>query len=366
MPMNKRRNFTQEEFMFFMRTKNEVLSLENVKSVGRNIVKDNALYMIQSASYIEFNFVCKTLMIDLSAETEGDVRVAVILNDELFCDTVIKSSEGKKRVTVFDSFVLHYGTVKVIKLSESRKSAVLKVEGIILDKEARIYPTDNRKVRIEFIGDSMTCGYGVEDCNPENSYKVSTQNALKAYPFLTAEETRADFQVVAYSGYGLLTGFGKEEKCPEETVPEYYERIAKLEDGTVYDKWDFSNDHPDIVVINLGTNDMGYCNTPDKKSEFYYAYIEFIKSVRRSHPYAEILCMFGIMGNDLSSTIQDAVYNYSYDYRDEKIHFSEFEKMSEQDGYGANYHPSAITHQKVSMELVRVLRKYYDEKYKLS
>ncbi len=322
--------------------------------------------MIQSASYIEFNYVCRSLYVDISAFMEGSSRIAIFMNDILVKDLIIKSSDRNKLIKVFDSETLRYGSLKIMKLSEALKSSVIRINRIVVDSDGRIYPSEDKKVKVEFIGDSITCGYGVEDKNPENPYSVASQNALLAYPYLTAKEINADFQIVAYSGYGIMTGYGKVEKCITETVPFYYDKTAKLSDGTVFENWDFNRFSPDIIVINLGTNDCGYCSDEQKMTEFYNAYIEFLKTVRKINPHSEILCVIGIMETELTETIQSAVWNYSYDYKDEKIHFSMFETMKKEDGYGANYHPSVITHEKSAKELVRVMRKYYDEIYKLS
>lgn len=349
-----------------MKNKAIYASDENVKSMGRNEFKDNALYLMHSASYIEFNYVCCQLYIDISACLGENTRVAVLVNDELVYDLKITVDEGSRIIEIVDSETLHYGTVRLIKLSESQDSSMIRINEIVINENGKIYPTDNTKLKIEFIGDSIACGYGVDNRNGEEESSVETENAMLAYPYITSKEANADFQVVAYSGFGLLTGFSEDgEKIPEKALPQYYEETALLPDGTSYGKWDFSKFSPDIIVINIGTNDFNYCNTPERTDEFYNGYIDFLKTVRSFNPDSELLCTTGIMGNNLTDTIISAVWNYAYDYKDEKIHFSQLPVMDDADGCGVNHHPSEVTQTKTSRELLRALRKYYDDKFKI-
>lgn len=350
-----------------METKEIYPICENVKSMGRNLLKDNVLYMMQSGAYVEFNYICHCLYIDISACLGEKSRIAVLINDNPVYDLMINVSEENRIIEIVDSERLHYGNVKIIKLNEAQRSSVIKINKIITDIDAKVYPAENKNVRIEFIGDSITCGYGVDCHEPAEPFENEYENAMKAFPYLTAQQVKADYQVVAYSGYGIVSGFGAVgEKIPEKAIPQCYEETALLPDGSSAGKWDFDKFIPDIIVINLGTNDFNYCNEYSKYDEVYEEYIKFLRKIRSLNPNAELLCTIGVMGDKLTEIIQNAVWNYSYDFNDEKIHFAQFETMKECDGYGANYHPSFNTHKKTAKELTRVLRKYYDEMYKLS
>jgi len=351
-----------------METKEIYASYDDMKIMGRNFIdENNALCMVHSGAYVEFDYICNKLYIDISAYLDKKSRVAVFVNGNLVYDLMIKVSEENRIIEIVDSEKLHYGTVKIVKLNEPLLSSVVKINKVIIDEKGRIYPSKKGNVNIEFIGDSITCGYGVEAVLPTEPFENETENVLKAYSYMASQEVKADFQIVSYSGFGIISGYGADgEKLETETLPQYYEETALLPDGKLAGKWDFKKFVPDIIVVNLGTNDFNYCNDGDKIHEFYLAYTEFLKKLRKLNPNAEFLCTIGIMGDKLSDVIQEAVWNYSYDFNDSKVHFANFPAMKKEDGYGANYHPSEITQKKSAREMVRVLRKYYDEMYKLS
>lgn len=62
------------------------------------------------------------------------------------------------------------------------------------------------------------------------------------------------------------------------------------------DKWEFSSWQPDIVVINLGTNDMGIPEPPDEDT-LKAKVLELFALVREHNPQAKIVWAFGLMGN---------------------------------------------------------------------
>ena len=61
--------------------------------------------------------------------------------------------------------------------------------------------------------------------------------------------------------------------------------------------WNNDKLSPDIVVINLGTNDTSYtrgiCSRIDKFKKEYYNFINYVRSHNKD---ATILCILGVMG----------------------------------------------------------------------
>lgn len=49
---------------------------------------------------------------------------------------------------------------------------------------------------MEFIGDSITCGYGVDDPDKEHHFKTATEDVTKAYAYKTALALNADYSMV--------------------------------------------------------------------------------------------------------------------------------------------------------------------------
>jgi hypothetical protein len=54
--------------------------------------------------------------------------------------------------------------------------------------------------------------------------------------------------------------------------------------------WDYSLNQPQLVVIDLGANDL---SAPLDSAEFVNAYVNFLKRIRTNYPSAEIVCIAG-------------------------------------------------------------------------
>ena len=102
---------------------------------------------------------------------------------------------------------------------------------------------------------------------------------------------------------------------------------------------------PDVIVINLGTNDLSWCaGRPERCAEYRKGYADFLKTVRKDNPEAEILCILGVMGEGLNDSMEAAVRDYKAETGDEKIRSLTLrEQDGKRNGYGANYHPSEQT-----------------------
>jgi predicted Fe-Mo cluster-binding NifX family protein len=124
--------------------------------------------------------------------------------------------------------------------------------------------------------------------------------------------------------------------------------------------WDFAK-QPDVVVINLGTNDSSYVKSDSaKKEEYTAAYVAFLKQVREKNPDAVIFATLGIMGADLYSCIEDAVECYVTETGDNKVHTMKFDTQSAEDGIAADWHPSEKTHEKAAEKLSGKIKEVMD------
>src|SRR4051812_14494366 len=156
--------------------------------------------------------------------------------------------------------------------------------GLILDEGAALLaPPAPAARRLQFIGDSITCGYGIDAADQYERFSPATENHYRAFGALAARALGAEAVTVAYSGKGLYRNFGGDTVEP---MPELHERVL-LERR---DRWDFTRWTPDAVVINLGTNDFG---PGDPGPRFGEAYRAFLARLKANHPGAHILCTLG-------------------------------------------------------------------------
>ena len=327
-------------------------SEENVKFIGRNLVKDDVTWLVHSGSAVEFTVTARSAELDINAgsgissDKDQAPRYAVLINDEVILDDVITSS--KRTVELFSGSELRTVKVKVIHLSEAN-SGVMGVSAIRTDSSVAdpVKPTPEKDLRIEFIGDSITCAYGVEGASQNESFKTTTENFMKSYAYLTAQKLDADYSAVSYSGHGIISGYTSGEKNTGQLVPPYYEMIGKFSPYNV--SWDFSAKPNDVVVINLGTNDSSYIDKDfeTRSPEFTVEYEKFLVQVRKNNPDAYIICTLGTMGGaDEYKLIEEAVANYKKNTGDERIMNYWSVTHTQSDGYGSDWHPSEKTQQR--------------------
>jgi len=211
------------------------------------------------------------------------------------------------------------------------------------------------KLKIEFLGNSITAGYGVLDSVKEHSYSPLTQDVFSSYAGVAARELNAEMRTVAFSGKGVFRNASSETT---NTLPEFFPYVS------VNSKipWDFSW-QPDIAVIELGTNDFAL-GAPDSAG-FVNSTVKFAKQVREKYSKAKIIITDGPMLNDfwpegvpsltLCRKFLDAaknelakqgvlVYRFSFSPQDGSL------------GYGADWHPSKRQAEKNGGELAKFLR----------
>ena len=206
------------------------------------------------------------------------------------------------------------------------------------------------ELKIEFIGNSITCGYGIEDDNPNNGFSYDTENHTMTYAHKAARALNADVNIVARSGIGIYRNYGGPKEGDAKTMPLEYD-YTQLYD---YDnKWDHSQFHPDVICINLGTNDTSEDNYDIALYEKHYR--DFLAHLRTLHPDAKIVLLTGAMlqGQALADvkTVLDRLAS-----EDDMIYRFDMSPQTGELGYGADWHPSARQAEKMADELIPYLR----------
>ena len=348
-----------------------------VKTQGRTYYLDDCMWLIQSASSIEFNFTgTKGSVIVHGDQNCFDswaknslCRIGIFVNDEMVVDELVDNYV--KEYTFLDTEKEVNANVKIVKLSDPQQS-VVGINKIKVTSRGDITPLPEKDLKIEFIGDSITCGIGVDDPHVDGVYCTASCNATKTYAYKLATDFDADYSFFAYSGYGCLSGCnGSTSLDTKQTIPPIYSTygrsmgyLAEMQNPEEL-KYDFSKWQPDLVIINLGTNDNNYTKSnAEKREQFTECYLQFIKTIKSNYKNAKVLCVLGLGGANLYTPIKNAVEQYNAETKKDDVNYLKLSPIQEGDGEGVQHHPLEITHARAAGEIEKKLNEWLGWKTK--
>ena len=289
------------EFEYVHKTEYTVMRIakyaENVKLYGRSSVTSSGATVDWSAGGIEFNVECFG-DISITVSSTKSTYFAAYVNGEKV-ENLFLANEGTTTLKVAEG--LDYGVynVRLLKCANVVQANCIaesiKIDGKLLDAPAE------KELLIEFIGDSITCGYGVIEGATSDSANVGTYkycDATSAFAYLTAEKLGADWRIEGVSGAGMVSGY------TTYTVPEIYYTHTWTRNKTK--GFDFANERtPDVIVINLGTNDQSKGSDPEA---FKTAVKTFVQTVREKYGKdVPIVWVYGMMNSTMSTHVKDAL-----------------------------------------------------------
>ncbi len=193
-------------------------------------------------------------------------------------------------------------------------------------------------LHVEFIGDSLTAGYGVECANGDENFSAPTQSAYASYAMVAARELGASAHLIAYSGKGVYQNYGGNL---DEPMPVLWPRLFTTQ---AEPEWDASAQPADVVVVNLGTNDFSAAISYEN---FVGAYVALLADVRTRYPAATIVGIsWAHWGSDSESWVTDAVEQFG-----DANSTTERFVIDAEDGWGCDYHTNVLSNQKFGEQL---------------
>lgn len=333
---------------------------ENVRLVSRTFEEDGVTWLAQSGSAVECEVTATHAQVQIvgddTVENEPSLRprFAVLVDGEVILDDTL--SERERTIEVLSSEEETNAVIEVMQLSETNRG-IVGVKAITLTTAAEnpVVPTEAKPLSIEFIGDSITCAYGVEAASAYEPFATTTENFMKSYAYLTAQALGADYSTACYSGYGIVSGWSADGSRNESMLlPPVYDLVANEHDQP----WDFAAHPHDVVVINLGTNDSTYTLMNESRMwEFCQEYASFLAHVRTCNPDAYLVCTLGTMeGGELYPYLEQAVEDFKANTGDTRVTCYRSDPIDFADGCGTGEHPNATTQQKSADKLVEVIR----------
>ena len=239
--------------------------------------------------------------------------------------------------------------------------------GFVLDQGRQLVDAPALPSRkIEFIGNSITCGYGNEGLKKEEHFDYATENHYYSYASIAARSLEAQHWVVARSGMGAYRNYnGPKTGNPESNILAQYEYVGyawkpelRQEPTFLREKWDFSRYQPDVVCVNLGTNDLSTPNYDLKLLKQNYQTL--LKTVRRHNPKAKIVFLTGSMLYNkelqLARQLLDEVTAEARTAGDAEVYRFDMAPISGNEFYGNDWHPNIYQDEKMAAELTAFLR----------
>lgn len=211
--------------------------------------------------------------------------------------------------------------------------------------------------RIEFYGNSITCGYGILDSVASNPFSVKTEDESRTFAAQASQALGAERRTVCWSGKGVVQNYGRDTLNP--TLPMLYQRILANDPNHL---WDFSGWTPQVVVINLGTNDFSHV-APDS-AKFHRTYAAFVDSLHVRYPQTRFVLVDGPMlsdgypaGVNALSKLRRHLDNVVAEVGRRAIAATRLSLAPQGDlGYGADYHPNLAQATLNGQELTEHLR----------
>ena len=242
----------------------------------------------------------------------------------------------------------------VFKRSEGGIGTV-QFEGFELSEGATLFKPSEPRRKILVIGDSITCGYGNEAASKEEGNTVENENGYMSYAAIAARNLNADAMLICWSGRGIIRNYGAQgDKL--ETLPMLFNRILPTQKTP---EWDHRRFVPDVVVINLGTNDMNTTGgkPPLDKTAYMGAYEIFLSRIRAFAPNAKTILSIGPMAFE---PVSDWLPELAA--KDKNTTVLVYEKLSGPEDIGGHWHPTVKKDAKMAAELVAEIQRTMDWK----
>ncbi len=196
--------------------------------------------------------------------------------------------------------------------------------------------------RMLFLGDSITCGFGILTEGTGNGFKTAEQDGSQTYAALTAAHFQAQAHFICISGRGVVRNC---DDFQAPRIPDFFEQTTVSQPTA----WDHAAYQPDVVVVNAGTNDTAGEGNAVDVDVFKNGVKTFINRLLSVYPYAKIIWGYGMMATDLHEAIRETVESIGND----RVFYLPFQSAhSMENETGACFHPNQRAHYRCAGVLI--------------
>ena len=296
-----------------------------VKVMGRSASLSSGIALDHSAATLEFTLVGSGNAW-LTGKASKNIYFTVFI-DGIRQEKRVLFTEGTNEKQIASNLSDGTHTVRIVRQTEE-KYGTFDAQSIRFSHGMFGEKPQEKPLYIEFVGDSITCGSGAlhhfltatDDltyraeqtnvCIGEGGEPINEEDASYSYAYLCAQMLEADYSLISYSGIGVARTWGGASSI---LMPTYYGYLAQQRLGNRAFDFDSAR-KPDMVVINLGTNDGFLVNNSEfsgalSKVEYMLAVQDFITQLRIqwNDPDLKIVWATGLMGKALSDWTKEAI-----------------------------------------------------------
>ena len=222
------------------------------------------------------------------------------------------------------------------------------IHRIIVAANGTLSPVAPRERMIEIYGDSYTCGYGTESPRYNDPFRVDTENCDQAYGCIIARYFDADYALTAHSGQGMVRDWGDAKQISDVNMSTRYTQVYD-DHGTA--PYAFDRYRPQLVMINLGTNDFSPVAIPTDE-QYVSAYVKMIDTIRQHYPGVTILCITphsaGRYLKAALSLLRERIATYDRVFMANPLD----DIVTVERDMGADWHPNYQGQKKIAMTLI--------------
>jgi hypothetical protein len=326
----------------------------HIHYMGRVAVNGDSAQLAWTGTLLKLNFKGTEVKVLLKDE-HGDNYYNVIVDGRVV--SVLHPDSTKRLYTLASYLSAGNHELELFKRTEWAMGKTW-FYYFLLNSNASVFSAPPAKRRkLEVFGNSITCGYAVEDSSGKDRGTSPFENSYISYAAILARHYDAEYYCTSKSGIGITISWFP------LIMPEMYDRLDATDPDS---KWNFSKFTPDLVLINLFQNDAWLVNMPDNEqfkarfgiraptsATFIEAYRNFVKSIRNKYPESKILCILGSMdatrkGSSWPGYIEKAVQTL----HDKRIytHFIPYKNTAG--------HPNAKEQQAMANDLIKYIDRH--------
>ncbi len=347
-----------------------VKEVKDIRLLGRNVAggicKDGAVRLFWAGATLEVSVKARELWAEISCNYDvHEIWLAIEVNGA----QISRFIAPKRPTWVCLARNLNPEKENLISIIKDTQPMPgdnlheLKITGLRLDDAGVFCTPTPRTCKIEFIGDSITSGEGLNGSPDEMDWITQWFCASKTYAAQLAKKMNADWSTISQCGWGLCWGWDGDVTS---NIPMYYQQVCGVLSGEQQQAMGSCDVVPyhsgaDYVILNLGTNDnSGFKSQDDGKGTAGVAgkaivaeVKRFLGEIRRYNPKAKIIWTWGMIPIDIvPALIQSGIKEYIKDSGDMNVYPLELEGMdklekSEEDK-GSRGHPGPLTHKKAA------------------